>query len=231
MSRILAVDTSSLEASLAIVEDGAARRVWAKSHDHPPSDRIFVTLEELFRDEGLQASDFDAFAACSGPGSFTGLRIGLSLAKSFAFALRRPVYAVDAVEMQALGIQTALGPNTPDRFWTVVQGYRDTTFCGLFRVLGEDLVREGALVWCEGDDQLAQQRPEGCPAYLPRHGRSVLQGALVAPEAPPAALVIAQRVAQRLARGEVPAFEDAQPLYLKPFNIGQKAKKPEDFRS
>lgn len=98
---ILSLDTSSSSGSLAILRDDFILGVLATSSDEAYSSRLFRHLDFLLRDLALELKDFDLFAVASGPGSFTGLRVGLAAAKAWSEVHRKPVVGVSALEAVA----------------------------------------------------------------------------------------------------------------------------------
>jgi tRNA threonylcarbamoyladenosine biosynthesis protein TsaB len=99
---LLAADTSSPSGSLAVLRD---HTVLASRHavsDEAYSSRLFRDLQSLLADLSLALNDFDAFAVASGPGSFTGLRVGLAAAKAWAEAYSKPVFGISALHAVAI---------------------------------------------------------------------------------------------------------------------------------
>jgi tRNA threonylcarbamoyladenosine biosynthesis protein TsaB len=99
---VLAVDTSTRAGSLAILREGRLLGVRASCATQPHASGLFVDLQGLLDELGISLATFDAFAVAAGPGSFTGLRIGLTAAKAWAEAFSRPVVAVSSLEAIAL---------------------------------------------------------------------------------------------------------------------------------
>jgi tRNA threonylcarbamoyladenosine biosynthesis protein TsaB len=101
---ILAVDTTTPGGSVALLEDGAllgeANIESAETH----SARLFRSIDFLAGALGRDIRDVDAFAVAAGPGSFTGIRIGIGAVKSLAFASGRPIAAVSTLEALAAKI-------------------------------------------------------------------------------------------------------------------------------
>lgn len=114
----LALDTSSPAGSIAILREGKLIASQSESSAEPYSSRLFRQLEDLLHELRFNLSQFDLFAACSGPGSFTGLRVGLTTAKAWAETFGRPIAAVsalDAVAIQASDSDALLIPLTDAR--------------------------------------------------------------------------------------------------------------------
>lgn len=96
---ILAIETASTDLSLAVAEpDGAPLATDAWSSDHRQSHELLPRLLELLAGAGLALADCRAVAVGLGPGSFTGLRVGLSIAKGIAFSLEVPIVGVPSLQ-------------------------------------------------------------------------------------------------------------------------------------
>ena len=99
--RILAVDTSSSVATAAVVdgEKLVAEEILNNKLTH--SQTIMPMIDAVLAKSELEATDIDVFAAVTGPGSFTGLRIGVSAIKALAHAFNKPCVAVSTLEAMA----------------------------------------------------------------------------------------------------------------------------------
>jgi len=94
--KLLAVDTSTRAASIAVLDDNRVlAEVRDESGDH--SDRLIGLIDDMLRQSGLALGDLDAMAIGAGPGSFTGLRIGMATVKGLAFASDKPLWAVSSL--------------------------------------------------------------------------------------------------------------------------------------
>lgn len=99
--KILAVDTSSFPASVAILEDGIILGESVIRNQRKHSQNLMHMTEKLFADLEQDISEIDIFAVTVGPGSFTGLRIGISSVRAFAQAMNKPVVGVNTLEALA----------------------------------------------------------------------------------------------------------------------------------
>lgn len=100
---LLALDSSTLTLSLALVErGGAVRAEVAKGPPERASELLPGAVEALLAAQGLRLDALDGFLVGLGPGSFTGLRIGLATVKGLAYALRRPVAGASSLACAAL---------------------------------------------------------------------------------------------------------------------------------
>ena len=110
---LFCLDTSGPVAGTAIVQDGSVRYEAMASSGMTHSQSILPMAEEAYRRAGLALAQTDYFAVTVGPGSFTGVRIGVSTVKGLAHALEKPCVAVDALEAMAAGVQPFSGVICP----------------------------------------------------------------------------------------------------------------------
>src|ERR1700722_9751742 len=103
----VALDTSTLTLSLALVERDRAGQIDIldqRTYEPPEkqSELLPAVLGEMLRTRGVQLRDLEGIAVGTGPGSFTGLRIGLSMAKALAYAAKLKVAPVSSLQALAL---------------------------------------------------------------------------------------------------------------------------------
>lgn len=109
--RVLAIDTATLTGSIALVEhDGIVRAESALFMQGAHSAVIVESIRMLLAQSRCDFDSIDAFAAGLGPGSFTGVRIGVAIAKGFGLATNKPVYGVGSLELLAASALGATGP-------------------------------------------------------------------------------------------------------------------------
>ena len=135
---ILALDTSSPTGSLAVLRDEKVIGVVSTLAEETYSSRMFRHLEFLLRELSLKLTDFDLFAVAAGPGSFTGLRVGLAAAKGWAEVYGKPVVGIsvlEAIAAQSSSIATVLVAASDAR--------RGEVYFGVYRRGKESLALEG----------------------------------------------------------------------------------------
>ena len=98
MALILSIETGTDICSVALANDGElmALRESDEGRDHAKKVALFV--DELLKETGVQPTDLDAIAIGKGPGSYTGLRIGVSFAKGMCYALNIPLIAIGSLD-------------------------------------------------------------------------------------------------------------------------------------
>jgi len=123
---VLAIDSSTEWGGVALWNDGEVRGRTAHSPDGF-AHVLFGEVEALLAECGVKLNDVDAFAAASGPGSFTGVRVALSAAKGFAEAYGRPLFAVsNLLAMASLGSAPLRAPMLDARRGEVYGGLYDS---------------------------------------------------------------------------------------------------------
>ena len=85
--RILAIDSSSMVATVAVVTDGVLTAEYTINHKKTHSQTLLPMIDEIKKNIDLDMNTVDAIAIAGGPGSYTGLRIGSATAKGFGLAL------------------------------------------------------------------------------------------------------------------------------------------------
>lgn len=100
MNYILHIDTTTKKCSVALAQDGdlmIQKELLSEEFSH--SEQLHPFIEEVLKESGLKSSSLSAIAISKGPGSYTGLRIGVSAAKGLCFALDLPLIALNTLEI------------------------------------------------------------------------------------------------------------------------------------
>ena len=101
MNALLALDTATLTASVAIVDEDGRALAERQSQVSKHSEIVLQLVDEVLRESGCAIADLHAIACGAGPGSFTGLRIGLATAKGLCFASSKPLVLVPSLQTLA----------------------------------------------------------------------------------------------------------------------------------
>ena len=102
MNYILNIETATKNCSVALAQEGKiilCKEIAEEGYSH--AERLHVFIEEIIQEAGITFQDLTAIAVSQGPGSYTGLRIGVSAAKGLCFALNIPLIAVDTLQVLA----------------------------------------------------------------------------------------------------------------------------------
>lgn len=212
---LLAVDTSTTRAGIALYNgEVVAESVWLAGRDH--GRHLMPLIQQTLERLGLKPSDLTAVAAARGPGSFTGLRVGLAVARGLQVGLDIPLYGVESLEVLANGL-----PPLDYPVWAVLAAGRGRYAVARFRSSASGYVQDSDLmgVTLETLLRLAVDRC-GIVGDLDVPARKAVSG--LGPHvwvAPPALAVrrpavLAELVWQRIHLGEVPSADAGEPIYL-----------------
>lgn len=103
MTRILHIETATKVCSVALSENGQLVGVNEIEEDgFAHGEKLTILIQELLKEKQLSTNDLDAVSVSSGPGSYTGLRIGVSTAKGICYAMQIPLIAIDALTSLAV---------------------------------------------------------------------------------------------------------------------------------
>ncbi|MDR3113025.1 MAG: tRNA (adenosine(37)-N6)-threonylcarbamoyltransferase complex dimerization subunit type 1 TsaB [Endomicrobium sp.] len=97
--KILAVETSGKTFSIALNEDGKTCASFIYDCGHIHSEMLIPAIERILKDTGNSYQTIDKFAVSTGPGSFTGIRVGMTAVKTMSQALNKPVSAIDTLSI------------------------------------------------------------------------------------------------------------------------------------
>jgi tRNA threonylcarbamoyladenosine biosynthesis protein TsaB len=110
---IMGIETATKTGGVAIVSEQGVLASYTLNIEATHSERLMVTVDRVLSDTGMGLDDIDGFAVSVGPGSFTGLRIGVSTVKGVAFATGKPVAAVSTLRALAWNLPWSRHPVCP----------------------------------------------------------------------------------------------------------------------
>ena len=106
MALILCIETATRSCSVVLAKDGNLLQFKEEvSEQYSHSEQLTLFIESLLKEQGIALSDLDAIAVSKGPGSYTGLRIGVSTAKGLCYALDKPLIGISTLEAMASGME------------------------------------------------------------------------------------------------------------------------------
>lgn len=220
MSRIILIETSTSLCSTALVEDGkvVCERISDEPRAHASKTAMFVS--EMLSEKGLKVSDCDAVAVSKGPGSYTGLRVGVSTAKGLCFGAGVPMISVgtlDTLVWQAL--DGNMLPEDCRYIIPMIDARRMEVYTGIFTPDGKQVSPTVAQII--DADSFKDQLAEG-PVLFIGDGADKCKDTLTSPNARfiqccPKAASMMHPALEAL---EAKQFEDVayfEPFYLKEF--------------
>lgn len=220
MSRIILIETSTSLCSTALVEDGkvVCERLSDEPRAHASKTALFVS--EMLSEKGLKVSDCDAVAVSKGPGSYTGLRVGVSTAKGLCFGAGVPMISVgtlDTLVWQAL--DGNMLPEDCRYIIPMIDARRMEVYTGIFTPDGKQISPTVAQII--DADSFKDQLAEG-PVLFIGDGADKCKDTLTSPNARfiqccPKAASMMHPALEAL---EAKQFEDVayfEPFYLKEF--------------
>ena len=180
---IVAIDTSGPLASCAVLKDGAIAHMIVMNQGLTHSETIMPALDACMEAAGLKCADVDCFAAVAGPGSFTGVRIGVCAVKGLAHAWNKACARIDALEALAMNYQGFDGLAC-----TILDARRNQVYCAAFdmkngmpeRVLEDDAMEISVFLEKLPRDRRLVFMGDGLRVHSKKI-REILPDALIAP--------------------------------------------------
>ena len=142
---ILQIETATTVCSVALSENGKVLICKEADQRNIHAEKITVFVEEVLLDAGKSFDDVDAIAVSSGPGSYTGLRIGVSAAKGLSFALDKPLIALETLEAMVYGLisqRSTLSAGT--LLCPMIDARRMEVYTAIFDIHGNKIVPTSA---------------------------------------------------------------------------------------
>ena len=216
--RILAADTSTIIGSVALVENESPIGEYTLNVSETHSARLMPTIDRVLADCGMEIAEVDALAIAIGPGSFTGLRIGLATFKGLALAAEKKLVAVPTLDALASSISFSehmVCPILDARMGEVYAAsyrFRD----GACEKLSKDAVLSVEELFGEVDETVVLLG-DGIPLYRDRIVAILGERAIFAPRRlwMPRAVNVAVIAKSRLDKGESDDIDTLEPMYLR----------------
>ena len=133
--KILGIDTSSMAASVAVIEDNKLMCEYTINTKKTHSQKLMPMIENMLGLSDLNVREIDAIAVCEGPGSFTGLRIGMATAKAIAHVNDIPVIGVNSLEALAANMNLC-----DKKICSILDAQRNQVYTGRYQYEGTKLV-------------------------------------------------------------------------------------------
>jgi tRNA threonylcarbamoyladenosine biosynthesis protein TsaB len=138
---ILGIETATEVCSAALVRGTEILAERSVNEKNIHSERLLTLIDELLKETGHSMQEIDGIAVSIGPGSFTGLRIGLSTAKGLAMACTIPIYAVPTLDGVAELFRRKNTVGTDVKFYSMVDAKRNESFFAQYDITAEGIRR------------------------------------------------------------------------------------------
>ena len=230
MALILCLESATEVCSVALADNSVILSSEKSSEPNVHSSQLTVFIGRMMERAGFSLSDLDAVAVSKGPGSYTGIRIGVSVAKGLCYSLDKPLIAVPTLEALAHGMESLLppsgsSPTLPVLLCPMIDARRMEVYTALFdsrsnmlreteaRIIEADSYNaelSGNKVWFAGSGA------SKCKALLGDHPNAVFPDAFTA-----AAEYLAPLAEERFTKRLFENIAYFEPFYLKDFVAGK----------
>ena len=220
MERIILIETSTSLCSVALAENGEITAYKESSAPKAHASLTAVFIDEMLREKGLGIADCDAICVSMGPGSYTGLRVGVSTAKGLCFGAKKPLLAVGTLDtLVAQAIAEGLVPEGCRYIVPMIDARRMEVYTATFKPDTEQVTQTEPIIIDQ--NSFAAELEEG-PVLFIGDGAGKCEGTITHPNArfvqcwPKASSMLAPASAEYKEK----RFKDVayfEPFYLKEF--------------
>lgn len=224
MALILNIDTATTTGSVSLSRDGQAIQtlVNEKQQDHAATMILFV--QQILKEQGILPEALDAIAVSAGPGSYTGLRVGVATAKGLCYAWHKPLLAISTLQMMAQGLVATVKDELA-WYCPMLDARRQEVFMGLYDAGLQEIMPPQAMILEPSslDGPLAEKKiyffGDGSPKWelmLSSHKNAIFAEYVIS------AAHMAPLSAQAFDKKMFVDLAYFSPFYLKPFYSPQK---------
>lgn len=219
--KILAIDTSSMSATCAIIDKDKLLVEYTLNHKLTHSQKIMPIIKEALDSCSLKTKDIDVFAVAKGPGSFTGLRIGVATVNGLAQSVNKKVVGVSTLDALAFNLPYCEGIVVP-----IIDARRDRVFTGIYKWTNGNLhiIKEQTILEVKELIKVLAERPEkivfigdGTHVYKDILSETLGEKAIFAPKSANMARAssVAELAMTKAKEGKTESFFELVPDYLR----------------
>jgi tRNA threonylcarbamoyladenosine biosynthesis protein TsaB len=147
---LINIDTATEVASVSVSLNGKSLDLIKSENQKEHASFIHGGIAALLKNTGYKLEDIDAFAITSGPGSYTGLRVGMATAKGFCYALSKPLIAINTLEVMTMAALGAIGKEEDILFCPMIDARRMEVFTAIYNSDMAEILPPAAVVLEEG---------------------------------------------------------------------------------
>lgn len=220
MSIILGIETATKVCSIALSKDDELLAIEEVGGEYSHAENVTNFIEKVIKKANIQFNDIDAIAVSKGPGSYTGLRIGVSSAKGLCYALNIPLIAIDTLQAMAL----RMAKQTSDKnllFCPMIDARRMEVYTAIYNASNELIEPISAKIIDENSfsQLLTKQKvlffgdgAEKCKIIFEQHSNALFNDDIL-----PSATEINELALKKLNNNELEDVAYFEPFYLKDF--------------
>lgn len=220
MSIILGIETATKVCSIALSKDDELLAIEEVGGEYSHAENVTNFIEKVVKKANIQFNDIDAIAVSKGPGSYTGLRIGVSSAKGLCYALNKPLIAIDTLQAMAL----RMAKQTSDKnllFCPMIDARRMEVYTAIYNASNELIEPISAKIIDENSfsQLLTKQKvlffgdgAEKCKIIFEQHSNALFNDDIL-----PSATEINELALKKLNNNELEDVAYFEPFYLKDF--------------
>ncbi len=198
---ILGIETATEVCSAALVREQKIISSRSVNEKNVHSERLMLLIDEILMESKIQKNKISAIAVSVGPGSFTGLRIGLSVAKGLAFALNLPILAVPSLDGIAEEYRRTRIIENEEIFCSMIDAKRNEAFFSYYKISSEEFESRSEFSIKLKSEILADSAEKNAKTVQPLCNASAI------------ALLAERRFSQFL----ISDFSHLEPLYIRDF--------------
>ncbi len=224
---ILQIETATASCSVALAMDGIVLGCRQVNERNIHAEVITLFIDELISNAGVKYADLDAIAVSCGPGSYTGLRIGVSTAKGLCFALDKPVVAIETLKAMAYGMASRSDYSIDQSILLcpMIDARRMEVFTAVFNINGERIRETSAEIIDENSfSNLLKNKKmlffgdgaEKCQAILGGNPNAIFFPGFIN-----SAIDLTQEAAEKFRNNDFENVGYFEPYYLKDFIAGK----------
>ena len=228
MGLILNLETATTVCSVSLAKDGKLLALKEQNGEYSHAENLTLFIEDVLKQSNIPLSEVDAVAVSKGPGSYTGLRIGVSTAKGLCYSLGKPLISVNTLHSLMLtGVQSSkFKVQSAALFCPMIDARRMEVYCAVYDAQGSEIQATAALIIDEHSfsDLLKENTvyffgdgAAKCKAALSQNANAVFLDDIV-PSAKDM-IVLSEKTFNEKQFEDVAYFE---PFYLKDFVAGKK---------
>lgn len=214
---VLALDTTTRGGSSALIDDEAVVREQEGDASRPHGERLPAELMALLERANVRVEDIDAYAVAVGPGSFTGLRVGIATMQGLAFAKGKPLVGVSAMDALEFVGRTLSGP-AMTTIATWVDAWRGEVYAALYaagREVAPPVVDKPETLLARLGDQPMLFIGDGAASYADVIRRTLPSATIAAPALPLLAGAIGRIAIEAVRAGHHPPPHAIRALYVR----------------